>query len=816
MWLHRLLARVRAHPGPVLIEGGEAFGAPFLIEALGQTQRLAWLKLIPADAGDPISTGNRLAEAVNRALEANLLPYALPFSYHLEILKKRLPQLRPFALACSNPEFSPVLREALLELGEAGVQIILIVGGVHPEAFPKGLQLRQAELALTLEEAEALAGHHLTPEERQLLWHSSEGAYLTFRNSVCRLRGEPLPYIPSPQGDLVAPGNEVLVSPELLLETLQRLGRHIEALDLAVMSVPERVAELLDDAGPSYQEEGLLARLHLLLESLDDRYQQHEKVLEWRLVAGFSQSDYLRLLPTIETHLRDNEAPELRARYAGVVADPAIRFAQAQRAAAAVTTPLTLFQLGRTHPDSKTGYRILQQSVQLAEAAGRPYDVVRNTWALAESLTYMGRFQEAATWSDWALQFFDREGLKDGPGKLRLLHICAHAKIVTGQTQGLEDALLEARDASISADLNVATNIRATLANLALVADRLDNAEDMAAENFERSPRWRLGDAAVPLIRILLEQGKFDEALARAEYAVTLTAGEDDFIALPARLARGMVYTLMNPEAARSDLEAVLAERDLEASFRSMAALCLLKLGALHLADLEPDLQELLQTLSPTGFRLFCGPETAFANVWGLLAAQRVPLRIRVLGQEEVWLNDKRLELSERALETLVLLALHPEGLTPEVLHSYLYEDEDTTLVALRSAVSRLRSVVPISAYPDAYRITVPYTLDARECEDAVSAGHIRAALDLYRGPLLAKSDAPGIREARLFLEERLRQSALHSGDAETLLPLAETLRDDLELWQALYATLPASDVRLPLVRAQLHRVTQELRLNYN
>lgn len=815
MWLHRLLARVRSHPGPVLIEGGEAFGAPFLMEALGQTQRLAWLKLIPADAGDPISTGNRLAEAVNRALEANLLPYALPFSYHLEILKKRLPQLRPFALACSNPEFSPALREALLELGETGVQIILIVGGSSPETFP-GLHLRQTDLALTPEEAEALAGHHLTPEERQLLWRSSEGAYLTFRNGVCRLRGVPLPYIPSPQGDLVVPGNETLVSPELLLETLKRLGRHIEALDLAVMSLPERVAELLEDAGPAYQEQGLLARLHLLLESLDDRYQQHEKVLEWRLVAGFSQSDYLRLLPAIEAHLRDNEAPELRARYAGVIADPAERFAQAQRAAAAVTTSLTLFQLGRTHPDSKLGYRVLQQSVKLAEMAGQPYDIVRNTWALAESLTYLGRFQEAATWSSWALQLFDREDLKDGPGKLRLLHICAYAKIMTGQIQDLGNLLLEAKDASASADLSVATNIRAALANLALVSGDVADAENLATENFKRSPRWRLGDAAVPLIRILLEQNKFDEALARAEYAVTLTTGEDNFNSLPARLALGMVRTLMKPETAREDLEAVLAERDLEASFRSMAALCLLKLGTLQLTDLEPELQALLQTLSPTGFRLFCGPEAAFSPVWDLLAAQRVPLRIRVLGQEEVWLNDKRLELSERALETLVLLALHPEGLTPEVLHSHLYENEDTTLVALRSAVSRLRSLVPISAYPDAYRITVPYTLDARECEDAVSAGQLRAALDLYRGPLLSRSEAPGIREARIFLEERLRQSALHSGDAETLLPLAETLRDDLELWQAIYAVLPASDMRLPLVRAQLHRVTQELRLNYN
>ncbi len=341
-------------------------------------------------------------------------------------------------------------------------------------------------------------------------------------------------------------------------------------------------------------------------------------------------------------------------------------------------------------------------------------------------------------------------------------------------------------------------------------------AERLAVESFERSPRWRLGEVAVPLVRILLEQGKTDEALARAHYAFTLTEEEDVFNSLPASLALGMVYTLAKPDVAHAYLVKALEATDLEASFRAVAALHLLNLGTLRLTDLDGEMQELLQTLSPSGFRLFCGPEASFAGVWDILSARRVPLRIRVLGQQEVWLDDRRLDLSDRALETLVLLALHPQGLTPEVLHSLLYSDEETTLVALRSAVSRLRTLVPVSGHPDLYRITVPFTLDAQMCEEAVSAGDLRAALELYRGPLLERSDAPGIREARMYLEERLRQSALHSGDADALLPLAETLKDDLELWRALHAVLPTGDKRTSLVRAQLHRVTRELHPSYN
>ena len=814
VWTQRLLARLLAHPGPILLEGGEAYGAPFLIEALSHAQRVAWLQLTPTEANDSVAVGNRLADAVNAALEANFLPHALPFSYSTEVLRKRLPLLGNLTIVCSNADYTPLFQDSLLELSGVGAKIILITSS-SSTAFA-GLHLRQEELALTPEEAELLAGHFLSEAEKLTLWRSSGGAYLTFMSSVCRLQGIALPHVPSPRGALAAPGHEALVSPVALLEVLQKLGRYVEALELAVMSVPERVAELIEEAGPAYQEQGLLARLHLLLESLDDRYQKAEKVLEWRLVAGLSQANYSHILPIIKSHLEANEAPELRARYAGVLPSLEESFTQAQRAAAAMTSPLTLYQLGRLHLNGKVGASILQQSVKLAEAVGQPYDVTRNAGALAESLSYLGKFAEAANWSDWALQTFEKKGVQDGTARLRLLYIYATTHIIIGQLGDLRNVLSEAKTAADSAELGVATSIRTALADLELVSGNLAEAEELAAENLERSPRWRIGDSAIPLVRVLLEQGKVDEALAKAQYAVTLTDGEDDFITLPAALALGMVYATKDPKAARSPLMRVLEAPDIEASFRVTAALHLLKIGALRFSELDAPLQEILKELSPAGFRLFCGPEADFMGVWATLSAQHVPLRIKVLGRTEVWLNDKRLSLSGRALETLVLLALHPEGLTSEVLHSYLYEDEDTTLVALRSAVSRLRMLVPISAHPEPYRITVPFTFDVGDCEAAIVAGDIRAALELYRGPLLEKSDAPGVREARLYLEERLRQSALHSGDPEALLPLAETLRDDLELWQATHAALPSSDVRLPLVRAQLHRVTQELRPSYN
>ncbi|ADI14485.1 hypothetical protein [Truepera radiovictrix] len=815
MWLQRLLARIHGHPGPILIEGGEAYGGPFLIDALRKVHRVAWLQLAPADAGDPVALGNRLAEAVNSALEATFLPYALPYTYSTELLKRRLPLLGPLFIALSNAEFSPPLRDALLELSSEHAKVIALVSGTAPLGV-WGLHLKQAELALSLEEAETLAGPFLTPSERETLWRSSGGAYLTFISSVRRLRGEALPHVPSPQGELATPGAQALVAPELLLEVLMQLGRYTEALDLAVMSLPERVAEILKEAGPVYQDQGLLARLHLLLESLEAPARYAEEVLEWRLVAAYSQSAHQPVLTDVARHLAEHEAPNLRARYAGTLSDPALRFAEAQRAAAAQATPITLYQLGRLHPDPSVGVALLKESVRLAEKEGRPYDVVRNAGGLAERLIHDGNFTDALSWGEWALEAFDRHQLKDGQRRLRLLNGWAYARLLCGQTNGLYNALAEARHLLESTHPSLAVEFRSTLAELSFVLGRFEEARELCAENLRQSSRQDLGRFAVLRVRLLLEEGEVERAVEEGRRVVALTGGEDPFYALPAALALGMGLAVRGAREAEAHLRAVLDAAQLEADLRLSAALYLMQLGELEFAELPDALRRSLQSLSKNGLFLLSGPETLFAPIWETVLGDERPLRIAALGRAAVWLRNQPLELSERALEVLVLLALHPKGLSAEALHAKLYEDESTKLVALRSAVSRLRNLVPITSHPEPYKIAVPYAFDAFACEAALAQKDVRGALELYRGPLLPQSEAPGIREARLYLEEQLRQTVLLSGDPEALIPLAETLGDDAELWQAAHAALRPGDPRVPIVRAHLQRVARDLEPRYN
>ena len=87
--------------------------------------------------------------------------------------------------------------------------------------------------------------------------------------------------------------------------------------------------------------------------------------------------------------------------------------------------------------------------------------------------------------------------------------------------------------------------------------------------------------------------------------------------------------------------------------------------------------------------------------------------------------------------------------------------------------------------------------------------GRLRAALELYKGPLLYKAEAPGVIEARETLEETLRQVVLASNDPEALLNLSERLGEDMELWEASLDALPKQDPRRALAVAKHKRVLE-------
>jgi hypothetical protein len=179
---------------------------------------------------------------------------------------------------------------------------------------------------------------------------------------------------------------------------------------------------------------------------------------------------------------------------------------------------------------------------------------------------------------------------------------------------------------------------------------------------------------------------------------------------------------------------------------------------------------------------------------------QRHPVRaisLSALGRSEciVSIGPRTLRLSPRHSEIMIILAACPAGLTGDELAYLLYPD-DLISSTLRAELVRLRALLGshvLSSRP--YRLTCEVTTDWAAVSAQLAVGDLAEALRLYRGPLLPRSEAPGVVELRGDLGRALRAAILASGRPEFLVGWTRSRwgADDLEMWQRLCAVLPAT-----------------------
>ncbi|MFG2550558.1 GAF domain-containing protein [Streptomyces sp. NPDC048581] len=174
---------------------------------------------------------------------------------------------------------------------------------------------------------------------------------------------------------------------------------------------------------------------------------------------------------------------------------------------------------------------------------------------------------------------------------------------------------------------------------------------------------------------------------------------------------------------------------------------------------------------------------------------------LSALGRDEAQLlmGGRRVRLSRRHSEILVLLARHPEGLTGDELLCALYEDESVTPVTLRAELTRLRRALSpglLASRP--YRLTVPVESDVAVVERRLEAGAVTAAVTAYSGPLLPGSQAPAVVRLRRRLADGLRTALIARRDPDLLADWAHAPwgEDDLDVWRALAAVRPGAAVR--------------------
>jgi hypothetical protein len=179
---------------------------------------------------------------------------------------------------------------------------------------------------------------------------------------------------------------------------------------------------------------------------------------------------------------------------------------------------------------------------------------------------------------------------------------------------------------------------------------------------------------------------------------------------------------------------------------------------------------------------------------------------LTVLGGWQVSLGGRPLLLPHRQLEILVLLALHPEGLSLESLHARLYGDAAVGMTTLKGEVSRLRTALGGGVGSRPYRLTTPVDSDLQRTLRALDGGDVARAAATATGPLLPGSESPELEEWRTYLEVALRTAALGSHDVDAVLTLADADPYDLELQEHLLRVLPSGDPRVATARARVQR----------
>ncbi|HEY4616552.1 MAG TPA: transcriptional regulator, partial [Citricoccus sp.] len=111
------------------------------------------------------------------------------------------------------------------------------------------------------------------------------------------------------------------------------------------------------------------------------------------------------------------------------------------------------------------------------------------------------------------------------------------------------------------------------------------------------------------------------------------------------------------------------------------------------------------------------------------------------------------------------------------------------------------------------YRITGPLRTDAGLARDALRRGDLDAALGYAVGPVLPRSEAPGIRAIREQLQAGLREAVLQDAGLEQLWAYLgrPEAADDLELWTTALRLLPPDSPRRALAVSTIERISADV-----
>jgi transcriptional regulator of acetoin/glycerol metabolism len=186
-------------------------------------------------------------------------------------------------------------------------------------------------------------------------------------------------------------------------------------------------------------------------------------------------------------------------------------------------------------------------------------------------------------------------------------------------------------------------------------------------------------------------------------------------------------------------------------------------------------------------------------------STRAVSTQIRVLGSREASRSGVVVPLALRQAEIVALLALAPDGLTPEQLHDRMYGEEPVSVTTTKAEVSHLRALLGGGISQRLYRLDERIVVDVAALVAALRDGDTARVAELYTGPLLPSSESPMVREWREVLQVGVRDIAIRSGHSA----LADRLPYDEAVQQAAAAVLDPTDARIAWAHARIARATR-------
>ncbi|MCW3046154.1 MAG: putative phytochrome sensor protein [Solirubrobacterales bacterium] len=177
-------------------------------------------------------------------------------------------------------------------------------------------------------------------------------------------------------------------------------------------------------------------------------------------------------------------------------------------------------------------------------------------------------------------------------------------------------------------------------------------------------------------------------------------------------------------------------------------------------------------------------------------------------------LSGRDLPLTRRHTEIVVLLGARRTAMTTEELALALYGERGRP-GTVRTELFRLRKLMGPWLNAGRDGLTLSIDADFLTVQAHLRAGDPRRAAEQYPGPLLPRSEAPGVVELREELDAWVRRAVIATEDREALWAWLESSsgRDDRPGLKRFLADLPFDDPRRALAASRLGQLRATLRI---